>query len=367
MNHHLDVNSLNELKELLFSLLAVKSPSGFEEPMMRRLMAELSPLCDEVYATSRGNVVGVQKGTDPDAPGVALAAHTDQIGFIVFNVDPEGFIRFRKIGGPVDRSIQGQQMRILGDEGPVLGVVGLKPGHITKPEEARVVPPIDEMYIDIGALSREEVYAKGVRVGSPIVWNVEPLELENGFIATAGADDRAGVAAIIRVAQNLKDTPIPATVYYVGTVEEEIGLRGAEVAMFDLDVDMAVAIDTCPAGFQPDVNLRDIYYEVGKGPALHIGELGRGVKIGSQVLRRWLVGVAEEHGLPYQTGLMHGGTDASAIQQTRAGMPACTFGVPRRYSHSPCEVLSINDLYNLTEILTHGLKGLGSGFSLRRV
>lgn len=232
---------MESLKQLLFSLVEVGSPSGFEEPMMRRLVEELKPLCDEVYDTPRGNVVGVQRGTDPEAPGIALAAHTDQVGFVVFNVDERGFIWFRRVGGAVTRSIMGHQVRLLTDKGPIIGVVGIKPGHITKPEEASKVPPVEEMYIDIGADSREEVHRRGVEIGTPIVWNTTPVELGNNYIATPAADDRAGLAAIITTARNLRDKPIPATVYYVGTVEEEIGLRGAEVAVHDLDVDMAVA------------------------------------------------------------------------------------------------------------------------------
>lgn len=358
---------MESLKQLLFSLVEVGSPSGFEEPMMRRLVEELKPLCDEVYDTPRGNVVGVQRGTDPEAPGIALAAHTDQVGFIVFNVDERGFIWFRRVGGAVTRSIMGHQVRLLTEEGPIIGVVGIKPGHITKPEEASKVPPVEEMYIDIGADSGEEAHRRGVEIGTPIVWNTGPVELGNNYIATPAADDRAGLAAIITTARNLRDKPIPATVYYVGTVEEEIGLRGAEVAVHDLDVDMAVAIDTCSAGYQPDVNMRDIYYEVGKGPAIHIGELGSRTRLGSQVLRRWLIGVAEMNGIPYQTGLMHGGTDASAMQQTRAGLAVCSIGVPRRYSHSPVEVFSLDDLHNLTEIMTKAIEGLTGSFNTHRI
>jgi putative aminopeptidase FrvX len=226
---------------------------------------------------------------------------------------------------------------------------------------------VEEMYIDIGADSREEAHRRGVEIGTPIVWNTQPVELGNSYVATAAADDRAGLAAMITIARSLSDKPIPATVYYVGTVEEEIGLRGAEVAVHGLDVDAAVAIDTCSAGYQPDVDMRDIFYEVGKGPAIHIAELGSRTRLGSQVLRKWLVGVAEKNGIPYQTGLMHGGTDASAIQQTGSGVAAVSIGVPRRYSHSPVEVMSLDDLHNLTEVVTRAVEGLTSDFSAHRI
>jgi len=358
---------MDEIKRLFFDLLKIDSPSGFEEPMMKKLMEKLEPVCDEVYDTPRGNLVGVQHGADPEAPKVALAAHMDQVGFIVFNIDKEGFIRFRKLGGSVTGSIQGHQMKLLTDYDPIIGVVGIKPGHITKTDEANIVPPVEEMYIDIGTRSREETMEKGVRIGTPIVWNSSPAELENNFVATSGADDRAGLTAIVSLAKRLSKVEIPSTVYYIGTVEEEIGLRGAEVALYDVDVDMALAIDTCPAGWQPDVKMRDLYYEVGMGPCLQIGEFSRTTRMGSQVIRRWLIDVAEKNMLPYQSGIMHGGTDASAMQQTRSGIASLAFSIPRRYSHSPVETLSLEDLGNLVEILFQALSGLDKDFSLHRV
>ena len=349
-------------------LVKIGSPSGFEEPMMRTLKSELAPFVDDVYDTTRGNVVGVQKGSSPYAPSVALVAHMDQVGFIVSSIDERGFIWFRRVGGAVTRAIQGQQLRILTEKGSVPGVVGVKPGHITKPEEARTIPPVEEMYIDIGVWSREEVEAMGVSIGAPIVYHVPPLELANELIASPGVDDRAGLAVLIATAEALRDTQIPATVYYIGSVEEEIGLRGAAVALHDLDIDMAVAIDTFPAGWQPDVVMRDLFYEVGKGPAIHIGEMGGGrIRIHHHKVREWLVETATAEGIPYQSGLMHGGTDASAIMQTGAGIPAVTMGVPRRYSHSPVEVFDLKDLRNLVEILVAALKRLDAGFNVHRI
>jgi putative aminopeptidase FrvX len=359
---------VESLKALYFELLEVGSPSGFEEPMMKKLLEELTPLCDEVYHTPRGNVVGIQRGSDTDAPKVVLAAHMDQVGFVVSNLDPRGFIRFSKLGGAVNKCILGQQVRLLTEKGPIVGVVGVKPGHITTAEEANIVPPINDMYIDVGANSLEDLAEMGVKIGVPIVWNAKPAELANNFVAAATADDRAGLAAIITVAKNLHEKKIPATVCYVGTVEEEIGLRGAAVAIHDIDPDIAIAIDTCPAGWQPDVNMRDLFYEVGKGPCLQIGEISRtGVRLGSQVVRKWLIEVAERGGIPYQTGFMHGGTDASAMQQTKAGVAALAFSIPRRYSHSPVEVLSMDDLYNMTKILTNALEDLNSKFKIHRI
>ena len=145
------MGTISEIKQLFFQLLSVNGISGFEEPMIKTLLEELEPLCDEVYQTPRGNVIGVQRGTDPDAPKVALAAHTDQVGFIVFSIDDHGFLRFRKIGGSVTGSIQGHQMKLHGKKGVVYGVAGIKPGHMTTPAEANIIPPIKDLSIDIGA------------------------------------------------------------------------------------------------------------------------------------------------------------------------------------------------------------------------
>jgi len=357
-----------EIKDIFLKLTEVDAPSGYEEPMMRHMLSELTPLCDEVHITPRGNVVGVQKGTDSSAPSVAIEAHMDQVGFIVANIDDRGFIRFRRIGGALERTLMGQHVRAVTDKGPVTGVIGQKPGHITTPEEARTVPPIMSMFIDIGAKSREEVRSMGIDIGTPMVWAAPPVELANGLIASPGVDDKAGLTSLIAVADLLKDVKIPATVYYLAVVEEENGLRGAYSVLYDLDVDMAVAIDTTSAGYQPEVNMRDLYYEVGKGPAIHYGEQGRGRVnvVHHHRVREWLKGAADAEGIHYQENFQFGGTDAGAMAKTRAGIPTASIALPRRYSHSPIEAFYISDLENLVKVLVAAIRGLRPGFRLSR-
>lgn len=355
------------LKELLLRLVEIQAPSGFEEPMMRALKEELLPFVDQVYATTRGNIIGIQKGTDPEAPQIAIVAHMDQIGLTVFNIDPTGFVRFKKIGGLVSRALQGQQLRILTDKGPVYGVVGLKPGHVTTPAEANVIPLVEDMYIDVGARSREEALKLGIKMGLPISYNMKPLELAYGYMSTPSLDDSCGLATLIILAREFKKTPPPSTIYYIETVEEEIGLRGAEVALSSLDVDLAIAIDTTSAGYQPDVNMRELIYEVGKGPTIHIAELGTGIKIESQLLVKWLKQIAEKHKIPHQIGYQHGGTDAMALMQTGSGIPSCSIGLPRHYSHSPIETFQMKDLENLILLLQKAISEINEGFSLNRI
>jgi len=358
-----------DLKQIFLKLADVGAPSGYEEPMMRHMLSELGPLVDEVHVTPRGNIVGVQRGTDEDAPSVALEAHMDQVGLVVANIDDRGFLRFRRLGGMLTRALLGQHFKVLSDKGPLKGVIGVKPGHVTTPEEAKTVPDIENMYIDVGAKSKEEVEAMGIRIGTPMVPDAPPTMLGKGLLASPGVDDKAGLTTLIAVAQELKDKPIPSTVYYLATVEEENGLRGAYSVLYDLDVDMAVAIDTTSAGYQPDVNMRDIFYEIGKGPAIHHGEQGRGRVnvIHHHRVREWLKAAADAEGIPYQENFQFGGTDAGAMAKTRAGIPASTIALPRRYSHSPVEAFYLEDLENLVKILVAALEGLGPGFDVSRV
>jgi endoglucanase len=262
----------------------------------------------------------------------------------------------------------GQHVRAVTDKGPITGVIGLKPGHITTPEEARTVPPIMSMFIDVGAKSREEVRSMGIDIGTPMVWAAPAVELANGLIASPGVDDKAGLTSLIAVADLLKDEKIPSTVYYLAVVEEENGLRGAYSVLYDLGVDMAVAIDTTSAGYQPEVNMRDLYYEVGKGPAIHYGEQGRGrvSVVHHHRVREWLKGAADAEGIPYQENFQFGGTDAGAMAKTRAGIPTASIALPRRYSHSPIEAFYISDLKDLVKVLVAAIRGLRPGFSLSR-
>ena len=358
-----------DLKQVFYRLVKVGSPSGFEEPMIKAFMEELRPYVDKVYDSPRGNVIAIQHGSDPNAPKVALAAHMDQVGFVVHNIDDRGFIRFRRIGGAVSKAIQCQHVRFITDQGPIVGVVGVKPGHVTPAQEARTVSAIEDMYIDIGAKNRREVEDMGIHIGIPAVIDLKPVELANNQIASPSADDKLGLTALIGIAAALKNFKIPSTIYYIGTVEEEIGLRGASVVLNDLDVDMAVAIDTFPAGWQPDVKMRDILYEVGKGPAVHVGETGGGNirVVHHHNVRKWITEAAKGEGIPIQTGFMHGGTDASAMAKSKGGIPTVAFGIPRKYSHSPVELFNMKDLEGLVNTFIAALKSLNSGFKVNRV
>lgn len=361
---------LKDLKNLFFKLVMVDAPSGFEEPMMRVLRDELKPCVDNIHITTRGNVIGIKNGEKESAPSIALIAHMDQIGFLVSYIEKNGFIRFRKLGGAVDRAIQGQQLRLITDKGPVIGVVGIKPGHITSVKESRKIPKIEEMYIDIGVSSVEEAEDEGVKIGTPIVYNAPPILLaKTNLIASPSVDNKAGCTALVQIAQQLKECTLDSTIFFIGSVEEEIGWRGAQVALYDITPDMAVVIDTLPAGWQPDVTMRDLVYEVGKGPAIKVSEMsGSRQIIGHPKVRDWLIETAEREKIPYQLGAgIKGVSDTITVQQTRSGIPVVSLCLPRKYSHSPIEVFDLKDLHHLIKLVVSAVKDIKAGFNLNRI
>lgn len=363
---------MEELRELFFELVEIDAPSGFEEPMMKEFLAQLRPYVDEVDADARGNCWGIKKGTKEDTSSLALMAHTDQVGMVVSYISERGFVYFKKLGGVTDGALQGQRVKILTrTQGIIPGVIGIRPEHITTPEEARRLPPLEKMYIDIGVSSKEEAQYLGVQIGRPITYNGQPLILSNpNLIASRSVDDRAGCAALIQIAKNLQITPPECTVMFVGTAEEEIGWRGAQTVSYTLNPDMAIAVDTCPAGWQPDVELKELPVEIGKGPVLKFTEHSGVVSqnISHPVVRNLLQDTAEAEGIPYQPGAgMSGRSDAQTIQQSRGGIPTCPLCIPRRYSHSPVEVFDLNDLQHLIDLLIAAIARIKSGFSFRRI
>ena len=357
---------LEGLKNLLAELCQIAAPPGFEEPMIKEFRERLLPLVDEVRLDATGNVIGVKSGSLKKAPSVALAAHLDQIGFIVSKVTAEGFLRFRGLLIAEPQDLPSLEVTVLGKKGPVRGVIGTRPAHILTEAEPRQVPPLEKMYIDIGARNASEVEALGVEVGSPLVLSKPVVSLGNPErVAGAAIDDRAGVALLLKVAEGLKDEAPKATVYFVGTLCEEMGLRGASTALYDIKPNLAIAIDTQPVGGTPDVPEDELPLEIGKGPVIKINEK-KGL-ITHPKVRQLLISAARSKNISYQLGtVMPGRSDASAMDLTGGGIPTAALGIPRRYSHSAVEVLDLNDLAASIEIILATCRRIDENLSLAR-
>lgn len=357
----------SSLFEELEQMTSLDAPSGFEEPVLAYCLERLAKLCDRTESDMRGNVYGYLEGTSPKAPKVAVITHADEIGLQVTRIDSAGYLGFTKIGGITDSVLPGSRVHLLTDRGKVLGVVGVRPGHILSANEVRSVPAIREMYLDVGVASESEAMELGIEPGTPAVL-VSPLTRSSNSNRVFGkaVDNRAGIVGQLRVAELAARSRPACSLIFVVTVEEEVGLRGAEVAMRRIEPDVVLALDTVPAGGPPDVSPADLPWEIGKGPLIKVRET-KGF-LSHRPLRERFRKVARDQGIAVQTIVDTAGiTDATSAQQASENIAALTLGLPRKYSHSAVEMLDLRDLEGLIELLSHGIESLTERETLRRL
>jgi putative aminopeptidase FrvX len=269
-----------------------------------------------------------------------LAAHMDEVGLMVKTITKEGFIQFTKMGGIDDRILPAQKVTVLTKKGNYQGVIGSKPPHIQKEEERKKIIAFDELFIDVGAENKEDATNMGIAIGDPIAFDIKYANLSKDVVMGKAFDNRAGCITMAETLRLLETTNY--TVCAVGTVQEEVGLRGAATAAFGVDPDIAIALDVTIAGDVPGVREFDATVKMGKGPALTISDSG---VITHPKILRWLIDTAEEEKIPFQleSGLL-GSTDAARISITRQGIPSGTVSIPTRYIHSPVGMLSLKDI-----------------------
>lgn len=345
----------NRLKELLRELVAVNAVSGFEYYIIGKILEKIKPYADEVGIDPLGNVVAVKKGAKP-GPGVLVVAHLDEIGLIVKNILPDGFLLFEKVGGVPDNMLLGRKVYIGKDNIP--GIIGTKPGHLQTAEEAGRVRPASQCYIDVGCPTRAEVEKLGIRIGDQAVWHSDFLELANpDLVTTKAVDDRMGCAIIIELLRTLEAGDFAGTFYGGFSIREEMGLFGAPVLGAALNPDYAIVLDTIPAGDTPDVNAaRDLPIYLGKGPGLPLAA-GVGYTFAS-IFHPAVVDIIESQakrlGINLQTMTILGAaysTDGEKLAYAGKGIPTATLAIPRRYSHSPIELVNLNDAVDVFAIL----------------
>lgn len=316
------------------------------EAEVRDLMAELlKPYADEVKVDKLENIIAIKKGKE-NQPKIMLAAHMDEVGLMVKHITKEGFIKFTKMGGIDDRILLAQKVNVYTEKGTLPGVIGSKPPHIQKEEERKKIMTYDELFIDVGAENREDAQQMGVKIGDPVGFDGKYTKLCKDTVMGKAFDNRAGCAVMIETLKQLEKTD--CTVYAVGTVQEEVGLRGAATAAFSIEPDVALALDVTVAGDMPGVREFDTSVKMGKGPALTVSDAGL---ITHPTVLRWLIDAASENKIPYQleTGLM-GTTDAARISLTRQGVPSGTISVPTRYIHSPIGLINLKDAENAAKL-----------------
>jgi len=349
---------MGEMRELLKKLAEAHGVSGYESKIGEIVEAEIKPYVDEIRTDGLGNLIATRKGKKPS---VMIAAHLDEIGLMVKLIEDEGFLRFSTIGGWFDQTLLNQRV-VLHSENEVkaYGVIGSKPPHKMKKEEREKAIKSEDMFIDVGARGKEEVEQMGISIGTTVTVDRHFVDLKNERVSCKAFDNRSGVAIMVEA---LKRANTDFEVYAVGTVQEEVGLKGARTAAFGLNPNVALAVDTDIAGGHPGIEKKDTTVEMDKGPVITVSDAsGRGIITPPSVLK-WLKETATKHNIDYQLSVSEGGTtDATSIHLTRSGIPTGVIGVPTRYIHSPVELLSLKDLDKCAELAARAVEQVGNYF-----
>lgn len=330
--------SINDNLEKLSNACGV---TGRENEVKDLMIQLLKPYADEIQVDKMENVIAVKKGK-AKAPKIMLAAHMDEVGLMVKTITKDGFLQFSKMGGIDDRILPAQKVGVYTKKGIYPGIIGSKPPHIQKEEERKKILAYDDLFIDVGAENKEDAAGMGIAIGDPVAFDIKYVKLGKDAVIGKAFDNRAGCITMVEALKLLKKTE--CTVCAVGTVQEEVGLRGAATAAFGVDPDLAIALDVTIAGDVPGVREFDTTVKMGKGPALTISDSGL---ITHPKVLRWLIETAEEEKIPFQieSGLL-GSTDAARISMTRQGIPSGNISIATRYIHSPVGMLSIKDIEN---------------------
>lgn len=329
-------------REFLERLLGTSTPSGFETAGQRAWVEYVSEFADTVETDAYGNAVAVVEGGEQT---VALAGHGDEIGFIVRDIDDSGFVRLGRIGGS-DRTVsRGQHVRVHTDDGPVPGVIGQTAIHLRDRDDE--VDDIAEQHVDIGVDSAEAA-ADLVERGDPITFDQTVSELADGRITARGLDNRIGIWAAAEGLRRAAERDPEVTVCAVSTVQEEVGLKGAQMVGFDLAPDVAIAIDVTHATDQPDTpgaKLNGV--EIGGGPVVSRGSTNHPVVV--EATRA--AANAADIDVQLEAAGIRTGTDADAFYTAHGGIPSLNVGVPNRYMHTPVELLDLDDLDRTADLL----------------
>ncbi|HET9016901.1 MAG TPA: M42 family metallopeptidase [Thermomicrobiaceae bacterium] len=345
-----------KVNEALFKRLTeTPGVSGREEQVRRIAREELDTLTDEVWTDPLGNVIGAKRGRDDVR--VMIAAHMDEIGFLVRHIDDRGFLRLQPIGGGMQPlNMNAQRVLVTTESGDVLrGVlqVGRRQGP-PRPGETPSLPNVDEFFVDLG-MAAEAVKA-AVRVGDPVSMD-RTLERVGDCIISKAIDDRVGLLVMFEALRALRGHE--ATIFAVATTQEEVGLRGAAAAGAGLAPTVIIAVDDCPAWDFPGNDPERAITRLGDGVAIKIMD---GSLICHPLLVRHMRAIAERDGIRHQMEILpFGGTDAGAVQRLHGGVPAITLSIPCRYAHSVNEMASVADIEAAISLLARYLEEAHTG------
>ena len=338
--------------EFLKALLMAPSPSGYEQPAQAVVREYVKGFADQVTTDVHGNVIVAQN--PGAAQRVLLAGHCDQIGLVVTYIDDKGYLYTKPIGGWDPQQLIGQRLTVWTAHGPVPAVIARKPIHLLKEEERNKVVKLEEMWLDIGARDKADA-ASLVMIGDPVTLELGYQELRNGLANAPGMDNSTGVWVVIEALRRAAQQPLNCAIFAVSTVQEEIGLRGAYTSTFGVAPHIGIAVDVTHATDCPTMDQKqggDI--RLGSGPVIE-----RGPNVTPKLFTS-LVETANQQAIPYQVAAHNRGTgtDANAIQLSRAGVVTGLVSIPNRYMHSAVETIALDDIDKAADLLAAFLVNL---------
>lgn len=343
--------------KLLQELSNAPAPSGFEGPVRDILRREFQAAGLEISNDGLGSIIGVLRGP-ANSPRIMVAAHMDEVGAVVRFVTPEGMVKFQLLGGWLDQALVDQRWTILTAKGPVTAISGLKSVHVTPPEERTRVTPRDDVFLDVGAKSKEEAEALGIRPGDPIAPASSFAPLASGRYVGKALDDRVGCVMLIETLRRLKEQGIrtPNTIYFVGTVQEEIGARGAHTAVALVKPALGLSLEAGIAADHPGGRPDFAQEKLGAGPVVYLADAGM---LANLKLRDFLFQIGQQNNIPLQTEVTNGGyEDSRELQAYDGGMPAANIAVATRYLHSHNSEIERSDLDRSIDFLVKVLPQL---------
>ena len=351
--------ALDETARLLKSLSEAPGPSAFEEEVRKIVVAEYTSLGATIEYDGLGSVLAALPG-GATGPRVMVTAHMDEVGLIVQHITPDGFIRVKILGGILEQALPDQRWTILGRNGPVPAVTGLRTTHVLPASQRGVVWSLDDTFLDVGATSPEDVERLGVRPGDGIAPLTEFLVLPNGRYAGKAWDDRVGLGVMIAAARRIRaeNIRVPAQVLWVATTQEEIGLRGAQTAVQKARPELGISIEAGVSADYPAIGPTQAQERLGGGPGLFLLDSSM---IPNRKLRDFFFDVAQEARIPLQPNVLTGyGEDGAEIQRFDSGRPSVNMTVPTRYLHGHTGIIQRSDFDRAVELLIQVLTRLDS-------
>ncbi|GAA1369510.1 MULTISPECIES: M42 family metallopeptidase [Peribacillus] len=336
----------HETLELFKTLTELPGASGNEHAVRSFMKSELQKYSDEIVQDRLGGIFGVKRGNE-DGPTVLVAGHMDEVGFMVTSVTENGMIRFQTLGGWWSQVLLAQRVEIITDNGPVIGVIGSIPPHLLDESQRSKPMDIKNMLIDIGADDKEDVKRIGIKPGQQIVpiCPFTPMANEKKILAKAW-DNRYGCGLAIELLKDLKGETLPNVLYSGATVQEEVGLRGAQTAAHMIKPDLFFALDASPANDMS--GSKNEFGQLGKGALLRIFDRSMVTHRG---MREFILDTAESNEIPYQYFVSQGGTDAGQVHIANEGIPSGVIGICSRYIHTHASMIHIDDYAAARELI----------------